>query len=267
VESLSRSAGKLVHSPFFEAQTAEWLNRPPFGEAYSAERSARRPCATWPSGERASTRSRQGTPGSQLTYNQEEPLRRAPAFPRAPERGQASVSPGALGFSPNRRGVFPNFGRRRPNVSDESPNRRDRSPTGRRAPPTQATFPPTRPAFAPTTWTFPPIAGAFALPACAAHATSRAVTEPGPVLRDTGHSPYNRPLPIRPNGSGEPSPGLRPQADALGSRGMTNSRRPERSREVSIPYLVGPGSRDPSGRKNWGMPLIPGHRPSASALG
>jgi len=85
--------------------------------------------------------------------------------------------------------------------------------------------------------------------------------------------------PIRPNGPGERSPGLRPQADALG--GEMTMRCGLKGRETVGPAFEAavakpvirafflrcpPGSRGLSGRKER-VPFFPGHRPSASALG
>src|SRR5436305_11799730 len=66
----------------------------------------------------------------------------------------------------------------------------------------------------------------------------------------------------RPNGPGDSSPGLRPQADALGG-GTMKTLRPERSREPSSAHVTEPGSRGPSGRNNE-VPPFP--RASASGL-
>ena len=62
---------------------------------------------------------------------------------------------------------------------------------------------------------------------------------------------------VRPNGSGDLSPGLRPKADALGRQGPP-SLRPEGSREPTRQE----GSRGPSGRN--GLSSLP---PRASAFG
>ena len=71
----------------------------------------------------------------------------------------------------------------------------------------------------------------------------------------------------RPNGPGEPSPGLRPEADALG-RKHNKPKRPVGPRELCSPSsaLSSLGSRGLSGRMAV-RPAYPGHRPSASALG
>src|SRR4051794_40045126 len=86
---------------------------------------------------------------------------------------------------------------------------------------------------------------------------------------------------LRPNGPGDSSPGLRPEANALGG-GTMKTLRPEstgrgdavlassnknilllrRSREPSILHVAEPGSRGLSGRNN-GAPPFPGHRPPA----
>src|SRR5436305_10429369 len=62
----------------------------------------------------------------------------------------------------------------------------------------------------------------------------------------------------RPNGPGDSSPGLRPQADALGG-GTMKALRPERSREPSISHVTEPGSRGPSGRNNEVPPFSQGN--------
>ena len=69
--------------------------------------------------------------------------------------------------------------------------------------------------------------------------------------------PDENPAPVRPNGSGEWSPGLRPKADALGG-GMTMGCGLT-GRESC---LAEPGSRDLPGRNDWGRVL-----PRASAFG
>src|SRR4051794_31063798 len=51
----------------------------------------------------------------------------------------------------------------------------------------------------------------------------------------------------RPNGPGDPSPGLRPEADALGKKG-TSALRPERPREPGSTTRGWKSSRDLSGR-------------------
>jgi hypothetical protein len=86
--------------------------------------------------------------------------------------------------------------------------------------------------------------------------------EPGMVSQTTGMmSPTHRP-----NGPAEHSPGLRPQADALGRKAI-NHRGLKGPREFYRGgSSLGSGSLGLSGRRAVG-PVDPGHRPAASALG
>jgi hypothetical protein len=63
--------------------------------------------------------------------------------------------------------------------------------------------------------------------------TSRERLPAGPLPRAPPKSAYQN----RPNGPAEPSPGLRPKADALGQESHQD-RRPERPRELSIPHVA-----------------------------
>ena len=71
-----------------------------------------------------------------------------------------------------------------------------------------------------------------------------------------------------PTGSGEPSPGLRPEADALGGEPQQTkaASRAARTLLTVLGSILAWGSRGLSGRLAV-RPADPGHRPSASALG